>query len=240
MNAFTTRLFLMVAMVGGTAGRADAAFGVNLIVNSGAEAGQGSLSGADVPVPGWTKTGSFTAVAYAAGGGFPSETDPGPAARGLNFFFGGFGGGDVSTGSQVIDASADAAFIDAGGVSFNLSGFLGGYASQNDTASLSASFLGAGGLTLGSAIIGPVTNVDRGDVTGLLFRSTSGVVPIGTRSINIVLEMRRQAGDANDGYADNLSLVLNASPAAVPEPSSLVMCGVALAGLGAWAGLRRG
>ena len=44
-------------------------------------------------------------------------------------------------------------------------------------------------------------------ITGLLRRATSGSVPPGTRRIRIVLEAEVGSG-ANDGYADNLSLVL--------------------------------
>ncbi len=94
------------------------------------------------------------------------------------------------------------------GATFVLSGFLGGFATQNDRATLTATFKDGGGGTLAIASIGPVTNVDRGNVTGLLFRTTSGSVPAGTRTVDLLLTLTRAAGFSNDGYADNLSLVL--------------------------------
>jgi alpha-tubulin suppressor-like RCC1 family protein len=183
-------------------------FNSNLIVNSGADAAAGSTSsgGSVVPVPGWTRTGSFTAVQYGSGA-FPSATSPGPPDRGRNFFAGG-PGSTVSTGAQDIDVSSSAADIDAGRVMFNLSGYLGGFSSQNDNATLRASFLSAAGATLSSSVLGPVTAAQRGNVTGLLLRSATGSVPIGTRTVRLVLTMTRLEGTANDGYADSLSLVL--------------------------------
>ena len=46
--------------------------------------------------------------------------------------------------------------------------------------------------------------------SGLLPRSTSGVLPFGTRSIKVFLSATRvsNTGPYNDGYADNMSLVL--------------------------------
>ena len=94
-------------------------------------------------------------------------------------------------------------------VRFQLSGFLGGFANHNDNAVLTATFKDSSGTPLGTASIGPVTNVDRGFATGLLFRTASGDVPTGTQTIDILLQMTRTTGTDNDGYADNLSLVLN-------------------------------
>ena len=105
--------------------------------------------------------------------------------------------------------STPAATIDSGFAPFTLSGFLGGFASQTDNAVLSATFNDGLGSLLGSASIGPVTNSDRGNATGLLLRSASGAVPTGTRTIDILLTFTRNQGTDNDGYADNLSLVIS-------------------------------
>jgi hypothetical protein len=208
-------------------------FGTNLIMNGNAEGGAGSTTGFQVirPVPGWTPAGNFTVVQYGIGGGFPSTTDPGPVNRGSNFFAGGPDNAS-SNASQVIDVSMGAATIDAGGVTFALNGFLGGYDGQRDNAVLSAFFKDGMGGTLGSALIGPVTEPERGGLTGLLFRSTAGTVPLGTRAIDIQLQMTRLDGAYNDGYADNLSLVLN-GPAvnAIPEPTSLALAASGILGL---------
>jgi hypothetical protein len=189
-------------------------FGTNLILNGDAESGSGSASGNDVltNIPGWTPTGNFTVVQYGAPS-FPSATSPGPLARGQNFFAGG-PDNSSSSASQVIDLSPGASSIDAGGVTCSLSGYLGGYASQEDNAVLTATFQDVHGSRLGTASIGPVTAADRGDTTGLLARSTSSTVPVGTRRVDLVLQMTRTDGSYNDGYADDLSLVLNQANAA--------------------------
>jgi hypothetical protein len=70
------------------------------------------------------------------------------------------------------------------------------------------SFRNASGTELIAATIGPVTSTDRGGVTGLLLRSTSGSLPVGARTAVVTLTLTRLEGTANDGYADDLSLVL--------------------------------
>lgn len=187
------------------------AFNTNLILNPGAEAGTGSSSsGGDiVPVPNWTPSGSFTAVQYGSGL-FPGPTSPGPPNRGRNFFAGG-PGSPVSTGSQALDVSSSSADIDAGRVNFNLSAYLGGFDNQGDEATLTATFRDVNSATLLTSRLGPVTPTDRNNITGLLLRSMTGRVPVGTRSVLLVLRMERTSGSSNDGYADNLSLVFTST-----------------------------
>ena len=82
--------------------------------------------------------------------------------------------------------------------------------------------------TLGAVPIGPVTLEDRrrelegdGDqLTGLLHRETTAVIPAGTRLIKLVLEAEVGNG-ANDGYADNLSLILMPVITELPRNASL-------------------
>ena len=217
---------LIVVLSLGSLGRIEAALETNLIANGGAESGAGSSDGSVVAVPSWITTSNFTVVIYGAPGGFPAAASPGPPDRGLNFFAGGPTNAG-STASQTIDTTADAAQIDAGQITFDLSGYLGGFSDQGDNAVLSATFLSASNLLLGSASIGPVTPDDRRDITGMLLRSTSGAVPVGTRSVNVNLQMTRLDFMYNDGYADNLSLIFHV----VPEPPSLSLV-AALAGLG--------
>lgn len=213
-------------------------FGSNLIVNGDAEAGAGSNEGNQVTVPDWTTTSTFTAVQYGASGGFPSPTDPGPTNRGNNFFAGGPGGA-LSTAMQTIDVSSGASTIDLGNTKFTLSGFLGGFADQRDNAVLSITFRASNDTSLGTASIGPVSNTDRNNLTGLLFRSDDGTVPTGTRLIDVTLTDTRLDGSYNDGYADNLSLILGAGtqppPPGVPLPAAAWM---GLIGLGGVAALR--
>ncbi len=182
----------------------------NLIVNGDAEEGVGSSDGSPVPVPGWTVTGEATAVQYGvvtSGGAYPAATDPGPVNRGLNFFSGGQND-TTSTLAQTISLASYATGIDAGAVTFALQGYLGGFSTQDDNAVLSVSFKNASGTELAAATIGPVTEPDRSGLTGLLLRSTTGSVPVGSRSVVVTVTMTRLQGTYNDGYADNLSLVL--------------------------------
>jgi hypothetical protein len=216
------------------AASAASLFGSNLIVNGDAEAGVGSPSGAEVPAPGFTTTGAFTVVSY-GGPGFPAPDSPGGSVGGHNFFAGG-AGASVSTGSQFIDLTAGADFIDLGTTTFELSAYLGGYASQADNAALSVAFVDGAGAALGAPIVlAPVSNLDRGDVTGLILRRREGFVPSGARGALLTLTMNRVASLYNDGYADNLSLILAAGepPAAVPEPATWAMLLAGFAGAGA-------
>ncbi|MGE5277812.1 MAG: S-layer homology domain-containing protein [Acidobacteriota bacterium] len=199
-------LFAAVLLLGSA--HIAAAQGANLIVNGGAEAGTGST------LTGWTVvTGTTESISYATGGGFPTAASPGPPVRGANFF----AGGCCAVTSQIrqsVDVSSAAAQIDADAVSFQLSGYLGGFSGQDNNAQVTITFLDGSSGTLGSPVtIGPVLAADRNSVTGLLPRTAAGGVPAGTRSVRVDLI---QTGDGfyNDGYADNLSLVL------VPQDAS--------------------
>jgi hypothetical protein len=109
---------------------------------------------------------------------------------------------------QTIDVSPIAASIDSGGVSYALAAYLGGYADQEDHATVYLTFRdGASGL-LGSDQLGPVSSADRGGLTSLLPCSANGLVPAGTVTIEVELRLTSVASLYNDGYADNLSLIL--------------------------------
>ncbi|WP_194914826.1 alkaline phosphatase family protein [Catenulispora rubra] len=203
---------------------AKAATSANLLVDAGAEdAAQCSSNGLDgMTMPGWTiVSGDPNAVCYGASG-YPDASTPGSSNRGNQFFAG--GGTGNSDLAQTVDVSAAASAIDAGGVPFGLSGWLGGYAGQNDRVGMTATFLNASGSALGSAAIAPVTNSDRGNVTDFLQRSATGTLPAGTRSVKVDLAFTWTAGDTTDGYADDLSLTVGASVSApaLTAPASAV------------------
>ncbi len=132
-----------------------------------------------------------------------------------------------------MDVSALASGIDAGSNSITLSGFLGGFDGQDDNMTVTALFLNGSSISLGMLTIGPVTEPDRDGATTLLFRSISGAVPEGTRSIIVQMDATRFEGSYDDGYADNLSLVMGGGPPAVPEPSTIALLLTGLTGLGA-------
>lgn len=212
LPAAATMILTAALAVNVAATRAELLDGANLITNGDAEAGSGSSDGYTVVVvPSWNTTGNFTVVPYAVGGGFPTATSPGPADRGQNFFAGGPNNA-ASSASQSIDLAGYSTPIDSGAVAFTLSGYLGGYATQGDHAVLTVTFRAGDSTVLASTAIGPVTSAERENVTGLLERTQTGIVPIGTRTANLELAMTRQAGSYNDGYADNLSLTLSTSP----------------------------
>ena len=85
----------------------------------------------------------------------------------------------------------------------------------------------SGGSEIDSVTIGGASVADRGGATALLYDATAGSVPSLTKDIRVVLEMTRVMGGSNDGYADNLSFLLM-----VPEPSTMVLLGMGLGGLG--------
>jgi hypothetical protein len=207
----------------------DTGTGPNLIVNGGAEQGEGTLDGVDTnTVPGWKADGLLNSVAYGATGGegvsgFAKLTSPGPNDRGQNFFAG--GGGGVSTGTQVADVKAAAAQIDKGGVTYNLTAWLGGSGTVADTAGVVSTFLDEHGKALGTATLAPVTPAMRNNTTGLIPEQSLGKIPARTRSIRTVLTITgNQPHDRTGhglGFADDISLRISApvkAPAAAKPP----------------------
>jgi hypothetical protein len=190
----------------------------NLIVNGNAEAAIGSADGSPVATPGWTSTGEATAIQYGVSG-WLALTDPGPSDRGLNNFTGGWSDATSSL-TQTVTVSQFSSTIDANQVTYVLSGWLGGYDGQDDNATLTVTFQSASGTALGTGSIGPVTSSDRSGVTGLFSRSSAGAVPSGTRTVLVVLSMNRVSGVANDGCADNLSLVFSGTGAGACNPGA--------------------
>jgi hypothetical protein len=208
------------AALAATTATACAVCGFNLINNPGAEVGPGAQSDTVVNVPGWTRTeGSFTAASYAWSGGDLSAKTPGPPNRGNNYFYGGPDAA-VSVGTQTISLAAGATVIDGGALTATLDGWLGGYAGQEDDAALSVIFRSASGQKLRTLVIGPVTAAERNNVSGLVRRSATTDVPVGTTSAVVFLVMTRYSGSDNDGLADNLSLVLTPATGLVVDPGT--------------------
>lgn len=191
----------------------------NLIINGDAESGQAALDiESFFPVPNWNTTSNFTAVSYSASGGGPNADTPGPSNRGASFFAGG-PQNEFATAEQRLDLSSIATAIDPGRLTFTLEGYLGAFATNLDQAKFSAIFLGGSNQELARTTIGPVTIDDRDSETALLFRSKSGPIPSGTRSVRFLMEMTRLgSGRYNDGYADNLSFAIFPD-AVVPVPA---------------------
>jgi uncharacterized protein (TIGR03437 family) len=181
-------------------------YGKNLVVNGDAESGPATNGGNTPPtsIPGWTVSGTPTVVLYTADTRLNLKSF-GAAVRGNNYFT----GTNTSKGvlSQKIDASPSATAIDASSISFDASGYLGG--ANGDNSSMTISFLGTTGNTISSFTLGPLTSADRTDDTGIYFQRRIGLVPAGTRNINVEVDLLRTSGSANYGCADNISLILN-------------------------------
>ena len=179
----------------------------NLLVNPGAEAAPGAAdSVTQLPLPGWTVESTFTAVQYGAPG-FPTLADATALGGGVNLFAGGPGGA-TSAATQVVDVSGAAAEIDAGKLAATLSALLGGYSGQTDHAAVTATFLNGAGAPAGAVGLPTVTPAQRNQVTALVARTASAAVPAGTRQISVRIDAIRDEGSYNDGYIDNVSLVL--------------------------------
>jgi hypothetical protein len=201
----------------------------NLIVNGDAEAGPGATdsSGTNEP-PSWQQSGGFTAVQYGAPQ-FLTTAQSSSWGGGLNFFTGGTPAfGDDTVAVQQIDLTPLAAQIDGGKLNMTLSGLLGGFADQADAVTIGAVVADPAGSTGAATNIGPVTPADRDNQTTLLPRSSCVAVPAGVRQGVISVDIHRAAGSYNDGYFDNLKLVLSDDacstaeplpPAAPPEPA---------------------
>ncbi|MDH6140200.1 hypothetical protein P3T35_002208 [Kitasatospora sp. GP30] len=221
LGGLLTALPLLGALVVATPAQAAAGSG-NLIVNGDAEAG-GSCTNdwsAATTVPGWTvEAGGINAMCSTAGSfGLPNDGHtPGKAFFGP----GNFGDGAMT---QTVDVSSAATAIDGGGVSYNLSGWLGGWTVYGGYVAVSLHFKDTNGQPIGATPKLPtVSATDRGLSTEFLSRSTTGSVPAGTRSIQVEVQFLSTSNET--GYLDNLSLTLNtpvAAPAPVAPPASSV------------------
>ncbi len=190
-----------------------AVFGQNLIVNGNAEASDGVTTLSDLAVvPGWSLSSNFTTLQYNIPNALIGATDPGADDRGRSLFVGGANNA-LSSASQTIDVSAGAATIDQGNVTYELSGYLGGYKSEADNAALKITFQDQSGKVLGEVALGPVTPSDRGYDTKLIAQNTVGTVPVGTRNLDVQLLMTRSGSESyNHAFADNLSVILSGPP----------------------------
>jgi hypothetical protein len=182
--------------------------GTNLLVNPSAEAGSCTTSGYDATtIPGWTVvSGAPDSVCYGSVG-FPPVGSRGPHDPGRALFSGGSTGDAVLV--QKIDLKAAASRIALGDATYDVSGWLGGFAGQNDRVGVTIEFADRSGELLDVEHLDPVTNTDRDGVTELLRRDFTGLIPIGARTLTITLRFTWTAGDTTDGYADNLSLTSN-------------------------------
>ena len=190
----------------------------NLIVNGDVTAGSCTTDWtAATTLPGWTvESGSPDVICSSAGSfGYPA----GVTADSAFYAPGNQGDGSVE---QTVDVSSAATAID-GGVTYNLSGLLGGWTTYAGYVQVSLSFENAAGTQLGAtAELPTVSESQRGGKTEFLSRALTGAVPAGTRSILVQMAFVDSSSEA--GYAEHLSLTLNTSvtaPVLTPPASSV-------------------
>jgi hypothetical protein len=195
----------------------------NLLANRGAEgAGAAATPTATPEFPGWSRTvGSPTFVRYSTPG-FPSFIDAARWGGGSGLFTGGVG--PSAAAQQTVSVADRAASIDAGLAGARLSALLGGHLTTADAASVEAEFLTGAGQPVGSALgIGPLTPTDRRNQTVLLRRAAAGPLPAGTRAIRVTMRMTRASGDYDDGYVDEVTLVVSSVASGVGAAGPLTL-----------------
>jgi hypothetical protein len=111
---------------------------------------------------------------------------------------------------QTVNLNAYSNDIDNANVLFNLSAWSGGWAGQNDSASVSIYFRNSASQIIGNRItIGPVLDIDRGGITATIFRQETDLVPVNSRWVTVSVNMKRYNGYYNDGSVDNIRFELN-------------------------------
>ena len=190
----------------------------NLIVDGDANAGYCTSDWtAATTVPGWKVVSGSPDLMCSSVGGF---SYPSGTADSAFYAPGNQGDGSIE---QTADVSSAASAIDAGGVNFNLAGWLGGWTAYAGYTQLSVTFLNGSGAQVGaSASLPTVSESDRGGKTEFLARSATGAVPVGTRSILVQLAFVDSSSET--GYAEHLSLTLNTpvtAPTLAPPASSV-------------------
>jgi hypothetical protein len=129
--------------------------------------------------------------------------------HGANFFAGGYV--TTSIGSQIVVFPDISSAVDARSVRYVFSADLGGFASQDDKAAVTMQFANQIGSGIGTVVTLDGPNASgRANHTGFLHVTQTGPVPANARGAYITLTLSRLStvGPYNDGYADNISLVL--------------------------------
>ncbi|MHA3723708.1 Ig-like domain-containing protein [Leucobacter sp. HY1910] len=190
-----------------------------LIVNGGAEAGNstGWTAGLDVFQHG---VNGYPESVIVDTNGLTGETFDG----GANLFV---GAGAASNSTQVVDVSPAADAIDNGATRAAISAFVGGFAAQDDSATVVFEFFDALGSSVHSVQFGPVYAAARGGVSGFVgFDEVVALAP-GVRSVEVTVSTIATFG-ANDGAVDNLSMRLETPALALQPDQAQAMPGEAV------------
>jgi len=193
----------------------------NLLAGGSGDAGYCTPdSAAATTVPGWVVIEGSPAILCSSVAPFvtPDSAAPSPGL---------IAGGPYGASSlrQSVDVGTASPAIDGGGVSFALSGWLGGWADSPAQAVVTATFLDGAGGTLGAPVrLDGVTAALRQGQTALVARQVAGTLPRGTRRVAVELRFTDAKGGLVTGYADHLALTIAAPIAAaglVPPQSTV-------------------
>lgn len=122
---------------------------------------------------------------------------------------------DLSTGDS-------AAVIASGTARYSFGAFFTTYDTDEDFGALHLEFLDAGAGSLGADSVGPLVNEG-----GWTAHTGGGLVPAGTASV-LVSVFGTAVNGGPDGYIDNTSFSISE----IPEPTSMLLAGLGLAGVG--------
>ena len=175
----------------------NAAPGINLLVNPGAQAGAFSARGWDaVTIPGWQILSGLPTVVRYGTRRFPPVTGRKAAVKTGQLFAGGAGG--TASLRQVVSLRSSAGTAPSAATAFRLAADLGG--SGTSSARVTVTFADAAGHTLGTARIGPVGGHGAA-AAALSYRGRSGVVPAGSVRASVMLTLATTLTNINGPYS---------------------------------------
>lgn len=121
---------------------------------------------------------------------------------------------DETVNEQRIElAPGDVVAVGTGTVRVRFSAYLGGTTWQPDRIGAVAEWRDAADQPIGTSPALPdVTNVERGDFSGVIFRTDEQAVPVGARAVVIRLTGVREIVPVHNGYIDNIDLRLIGVP----------------------------
>lgn len=200
----------------------------NLVVNGDAESPVGSE---------WTAVEGLGLESYSYNGTITTNLISGPAFAGGTAALHPRDAGlpspsaadpDVTVNEQRIElAPGDVAAAGTATLRARFSAYIGGTTSQPDRIAAVAEWRDAADQVIGVPLTLPaVTNVDRGNVSGVIFRTDQQAVPAGARAAVVRLTGVREIRPVHNGYVDDVDLRL----IGIPQVEKAFAADVATAG----------